>query len=98
VFEFDNRIVWPQSIADLFAQHNLAGALQQQDKNLQGLFSQAKSLAPALAQLTRAQVEFQVFKADNGLGSLGLRHATPQSMQNSITSIGHRPVSEPAAF
>ena len=24
VLEFDNRIIWPQSIADLFAQHNLA--------------------------------------------------------------------------
>src|SRR5216683_8167414 len=89
VFELNDRIVWPQPMADLFAQHNLAGALQQQGKNLKGLFSQANSLAPALAQLTRAKVEFHVVKADNGLGSLGLRHATPQRMQNSIISMEH---------
>src|SRR5258708_8294368 len=46
VFELNDRIVWPQPMADLFPQHNLPGPPHHQTNNFNELFSPTTTLAP----------------------------------------------------
>jgi hypothetical protein len=63
VVEVDERIPSPQALRELLARNELAGACQQQDQYLKGLFLKTEPDA-CLAQLSRPSIQLEVAKAD----------------------------------
>src|SRR5262249_6105476 len=76
VLKFDDGVVRPKPLTQLFAGHYLARALEQHDQNSKRVLGQANSFSSILAQLTGTQVELEILEENYFLAGFGFRHGT----------------------
>ena len=65
MIEVDEGVGWPEAVAELFAGDDLAGFLEEQGKDLEGLVLELDSDA-VLAEFAGAEVELEAREAQPG--------------------------------
>ena len=64
MLKVDERVAGPQPLPELVTGDDLAGPFEQRDQEIEGLVGQVQPAA-GLAQLTRADVQFEDAEPDN---------------------------------
>ena len=64
VLEVDERAVWPEPLTQLLARDEIAGSLQQQREDVEGLSGKAEAHA-CLAQLTCVKIQLEHAEPDD---------------------------------
>jgi hypothetical protein len=80
VLELDDRVVGPEPLAYFLAANYFTGTFEQHSKNLERLFGKTDHPAGIMAELSRPQVQHEIFEPRERVPPGANLHAEPQNI------------------